>query len=66
MATKWLTKYLVMKPEVKKIFNDLDNFRDFCRFEMLPFNEASLYNRESKEWRLYERNLNKKQKAERA
>lgn len=46
----WLKKYLTMKPEVTKVFNDLEEFHDFCRFEMLPFNEANLYNRASPIW----------------
>ena len=43
-----------MKPEVVKIFNDLDNLLDFCRFELLPYNPADLYNRESHVWRAFE------------
>ena len=62
MASKWLNKYLVMKPEVSRIFDDLDVYRNFCRTEMMVFNEAHLYNRESKEWRYYERVQSKKHK----
>ncbi len=43
-----------MKPEVVKIFNDLDNLLDFCRLELLPYNPADLYNRESHVWRSFE------------
>ena len=46
----WLKKYLTMKPEVTKIYDDLEKLHDFCRFEMLPFNEADLYNRNSTVW----------------
>ena len=46
--------YWESKPEIVKIFDDLDNLLDFCRFEMLPFNEADLYNRSSHVWRSYE------------
>lgn len=46
----WLKKYLTMKPEVTKIYDDLEKLHDFCRFEMLPFNEADLYNRNSPVW----------------
>ena len=46
----YIQKTLIMKPEVSKIFDDLEALHDFCRFELLPFNEADLYNRESKVW----------------
>jgi hypothetical protein len=43
-----------MKTEVEKIFNDLDALLDFCRLELLPYNPADLYNRQSKVWQSYE------------
>lgn len=43
----WLNKYLTMKPEVNKIFDDLEAFHDWCRFELQPFNPADLYRRDS-------------------
>jgi hypothetical protein len=43
-----------MKKEVVQIFDDLDALLDFCRFELLPYNPADLYNRQSKVWRDYE------------
>ena len=43
-----------MKQEVVKIFNDLEALHDFCRFELMPFNEADLYNRSSYVWRAFE------------
>ena len=46
-------KSLVMKPEVKRIFDDLDELFDFCRFELLPFNPADLYNKHSRVWQRY-------------
>lgn len=42
--------YFETRPDVVKIFDDLDAFRDFCRFEMCEFNEAHLYNRQSEIW----------------
>ena len=42
-----------MKPEVSQIFDDLDKWLDYCRFNMLPFNPADLY--KSKEWRDFNR-----------
>ena len=32
-----------MKDAVKQIFNDLDEYRDFCRIYGRVFNEAQLY-----------------------
>jgi hypothetical protein len=43
-----------MKPEVVKIFDDLEALHNFCRIELLPFNPADLYNRSSKVWRDFE------------
>ena len=40
---------MAFKPEVERIFNDLDQYRDFCRFggegplDGYVFNEADLY-----------------------
>jgi hypothetical protein len=45
----WLNKYLTMKPEVNKIFNDLDNYLDWCRFNLEPFDPANLY-KENTNW----------------
>jgi hypothetical protein len=43
-----------MKREVVQIFDDLEALLDYCRFNLLPYNEADLYNRGSKLWRDYE------------
>jgi hypothetical protein len=42
-------------PNINKIFDDLDSFRDFCRFENrgYPFNEAALYNKKDPVWIAY-------------
>ena len=32
-----------MKPEVSKIFDDLEEWLDHCRFNLLDFNQADLY-----------------------
>jgi hypothetical protein len=34
---------LYMKPEVSKIFDDLEAWHDYCRFNLLDFNPADLY-----------------------
>ena len=43
-----------MKQEVVKIFDDLDDLLNFCRFELLPFDQKDLYNRQSKVWQAFE------------
>jgi hypothetical protein len=36
-----------------KVFEDLESFRDYCRFEAKPFNEKSLYKKGDKVWEGY-------------
>ena len=45
--------YFADNPEVVQIFDDLDKFRDFCRFEGYRFNEKDLYNEKSKSFRAF-------------
>jgi hypothetical protein len=45
-------------PPVDKIFDDLDKFRDYCRFEGKPFDEADLYKKDSWVWQAYQKYLN--------
>ena len=54
--------YFAERPDVVKIFNDLENYRDWCRFDGHRFNEADLYNNESGIWKTYCRERSKKQK----
>jgi hypothetical protein len=49
----WLNKYLTFKPEVHKIFDDLEAYHDWCRFELAPFNEADLYKKNSPVYSAY-------------
>ena len=42
--------YFENRPDIVKIFDDLEKFKDFCRFELCEFNEANLYNRDSQIW----------------
>lgn len=42
-------------PPVGQIFDDLDKFRDFCRYEGKPYNEADLYKGESYVWQAYQK-----------
>ena len=45
--------YFETRPDVVRIFDDLEKLLDFCRFEMLPFNQSDLYNRASPIWNQY-------------
>jgi hypothetical protein len=47
--------YFANRPDIVKIFDDLEAFHDFCRGELFPFNEADLYNRESWAWRNFDK-----------
>jgi hypothetical protein len=38
-----------MKKEIVKVFEDLEAWRDYCRFNGLKFDEADLY--KSRAWR---------------
>ena len=47
----YIQKTLVMKPEVSKIFDDLEKWHDHCRFEMINFDPKDLYrSREYRDW----------------
>jgi|TARA_Y100000389_G_C17319510_1_gene442276 hypothetical protein len=45
----------IKNPVVNKVFNDLDAFRDFCRFEGKVFNEKALYKKEDPVWIAYQK-----------
>jgi hypothetical protein len=58
----YIQKTLVMKPEVIKLFDDLDEWLNHCRMELINFNPADLYkSREYKEW---QREKNKQSRRE--
>ena len=38
-----------------KVFNDLDKYRDYCRFEGKVFDEKDLYKKESPYWQAYQK-----------
>ena len=42
-------------PPVNKIFDDLDKYRDYCRFEGKVFDEAALYNKDDRNWQAYQK-----------
>jgi hypothetical protein len=53
-------------PPVNKIFDDLDKFRDFCRFEGYsgyPFDEKDLYDTQAPVWQAYQKYLIYKSKS---
>ena len=43
----------IKDPLIRKIFDDLDFFRDYCRHEGKPFREASLYKKGDRIWESY-------------
>ncbi len=53
MAKQYSGSYFENRPDIVKIFDDLEKFYDYCRFEMVEFNPANLYNRESQIWNNY-------------
>ena len=62
---KWLDKYLTIKPEVHKIYDDLEAWHDHCRFEMINFNPADLYkSKEYKDWQRTQEYLARKARRE--
>jgi hypothetical protein len=53
----YIQKTLFMKPEVTKIFDDLDAWLDHCRFNLIKYDEKDLYrSREYKEFVRPQRN----------
>jgi hypothetical protein len=48
----------ITNPTVNKIFTDLDELRDFCRFEGHVFNEADLYRHDSRTWQNFTKHKN--------
>ena len=62
MAAKWLEKYLTMKPEVTKIFDDLEQYRDYCKFNFVKFDEKDLY--KSDAYRKFDRQRNRRERTQ--
>ena len=54
-----IKKHLVMKPEVKQIFTDLEAYLNHCRFNLLKYDPKDLY--KSEQYKAYI--LEKKQKS---
>lgn len=57
----YINKYLRIKPEVKQIFDDLDEYRDWVRMQYpaVKFDEADLYKNSSPTWQKFIRSRNK-------
>lgn len=49
----WLSKYLKMKPEISRLFQDLESYLAFCQSHGYRFNESDLYNFKSYAWQQY-------------
>ena len=64
MARNYKTyKYFDNRPDIVKIFDDLEDYLNFCRMELFPFNPADLYQKANWTWRKFEASRNpKKQK----
>jgi hypothetical protein len=60
MADKKFAKHFGMKSEVAKIFDDLEGYLDYCRDNMLRYDERDLY--KTDQWRKYEKFRNKQLK----
>lgn len=45
--------YFDKNPNIVKIFDDLESLHDFCRWELLPYDQADLYNKESDVWKRF-------------
>jgi hypothetical protein len=49
------TAMTIANPTVSKVFDDLDAYRDYCRFEGKVFNEKALYNKVDANWIAYQK-----------
>lgn len=52
----YIQKTLRMKPEVSKIFDDLEEWLDHCRFNLINYNPTDLY--KSKDYREFQKEKN--------
>jgi len=50
----YIQKTIRLKPEVTRIFDDLEVWLNHCRFNLMPYNPADLY--KSKEYKDFQRN----------
>jgi hypothetical protein len=45
----------ISNPVVNKVFNDLEAYKDYCRFEGKVFDEAALYKKDDPNWIAYQK-----------
>lgn len=45
----------IKNPVVNKIFDDLDNYLNWCKTEGKVYDEAALYNKNDTNWQQYEK-----------
>ena len=46
-------RYFENRPDVVKVWEDLDAYHDWCRFELYDFNPADLYRKDSVNYQAY-------------
>ena len=46
-------QYFANRPDVVKVWEDLEAYHDWCRFELCDFNPADLYRKDSKNYQAY-------------
>ena len=46
-------QYFSNRPDVVKVWEDLEAYHDYCRFELIDFNPADLYRRDSRNFQAY-------------
>ena len=45
--------YFETRPDVVRVFDDLDKYLDWCRIELLDFNPADMYRKDSAQYQLF-------------
>ena len=45
--------YFESRPDVVKIFEDLEAYHDYCRFQLIKFDPAELYRKDSPNYSAY-------------
>jgi hypothetical protein len=45
--------YFENRPDIVRIFDDLDAYHDYCRLELIDFNPADLYRKDSVNFQAY-------------
>lgn len=66
MADKKLAKHLRMSTEVERIFDDLEDYLEYCKDNMLKYDERDLYNQKSEQWRTYNKQRQQQIKQQKA